>query len=318
MNKRGSTIFNLALALYAACAGRASAEAGLTAAAFLNAPLGARSAALGQAFTAVPGDVESLNYNPGALAFVPGSGVSASYLSGFNDAEHSFIAAPLKFGNLVLTPAYLHFTGGSMNLNLSDGTTGKVTAEDDRTIYISGAYRLRKDLGLGVTLKQTRSVLAETASASSLNYDFGALYKLGGGLSLGASLMNSGGGFKFEEKGDPAPAVQRLGAAYRVEMRPANLLDPSTDLLFCEAGFTADWISVYRDKGYYQAGVELSMGMSADLTLDLRAGYLFDRPGEGMTFGLGLRRNKWNFDYSLGTDKELSARQQVTLGYRFY
>ncbi|OGS13049.1 MAG: hypothetical protein A2285_06910 [Elusimicrobia bacterium RIFOXYA12_FULL_57_11] len=317
MTKPAATIFCLSLALGAAGAPRAAAEAGLTAAPALNAPMGARSAAMGQASAAVPGSAESLNYNPGALAFTPGSNIFASYLSGFDYTGHGFMAAPLKFGAFVFTPGYLYFNGGSMNLNLSDGTTGKVTAEDDRTAYASGAWRPVKRLGLGATLKHTRIVLAETASASALNYDFGALYVLDGGLSLGASYMNSGGGFKFEEKADPAPAVRRLGAAYRLELTPPNLLDPSTDLVFCEVLFTADWAGIYRERGYYQAGAELKMGMPMNLTLDLRAGYLLGRAAEGMTFGLGLGRDKWTFGYSLGAAKEINTRQQASLGYKF-
>lgn len=318
MKKPSATLFCLSLALCAACAGRAAADSGLTAAPALNAPMGARPAALGQAYTGVPGGAESLNYNPGALAFVRGLSVSAAYLRGFEDSVHGFIAAPFKFGALVLTPGYLYFTGGDIDLDLTGGTTGKVKAEEDRTAYASAAYRLSERLGLGFTLKHTRIVLAEAASASALNYDFGALYVLESGLSLGASYMNTGSGFKFEEKRDPAPAVKRLGAAYRLEINPPNLLDKSADLVFCEALFSADWIGLHKDKGYYQAGAELKMGMTRDLTMDLRAGYLFNRPEEGVTFGFGLFRDKWSFDYSLGAAKDLNSRQQASLGYKFY
>ncbi|OIO05115.1 MAG: hypothetical protein AUJ51_00470 [Elusimicrobia bacterium CG1_02_56_21] len=317
MRKTGAKIFSITLALCAAGAGLAAGEAGLAAAPGLNAPMGARSSGLGQAFTAVPGDGESLVYNPGGLAFSEGFSVSASYLRGFGDSGHSLISAPLKLGSFVLTPGFQYFDGGDIYLNLSDGTTGKVTAEDDRTVYISGACRLNKHFGAGATLKNTRIILAETASAAAVNYDLGVLYVTDGGLSLGASYMNGGGGFKFEESSDPAPSVKRLGAAYRVEINPPNLLDPSTDLTFSDAMFTADWIAPYKDKACYQAGAEMNMGMSTGFTLTLRAGYLFNRAAEGITLGFGVRKDKWIFDYSLSTAKALNARQQATLGYRF-
>jgi len=317
MKKPAAAIFYISLALCAAGAGRAAAEAGLTAAPVLNSPMGARSAALGQAFTAVPGDAESLNYNPGALAFAAGRTVSADYLRGFDGGGYSFIAAPLKFGNFVFTPGYLHFNSGEMDLNLTGFAPRKVTAETDSTVYASAAYRLGKRLGLGATAKRTRIELAETASASAVNYDFGVLYAMDNGLSLGASYMNSGGGYKFEERSDPSPAVKRLGAAYKLKVNPPNLLEPSTDLVYCEALFSADWIDVYKDKSYYQAGAELDMEMTMGLTVSFRAGYLFDRPEETMTFGFGLRGSRWAFDYSLGSAKEMSARQQAGLGYKF-
>lgn len=317
MTKTALKIISLSLAAWAACAGSSVAEPGLTAAPSLNAPLGARSAALGQAFTAVPGSPESLNYNPGALAFADGYSVTASYLRGFEDVGHSFLAATLKFGPLVLTPGYMHFNAGDIALNLTGGVTGKVNAETDSAVYASAAYRFSQRFGAGATLKRVRIELAETASASAMLFDAGALYSPGAGFTLGAALMNSGGGFKFEEASDPAPAVKRLGAAWRVEINPPNLLDPSTDLTHSDAMFTADWIGAYKDRGYFQMGAELNMEMRMGLTVSLRSGYQFDRPAEGLTFGLGFAANKWAFDFSFDTGKEMNARQQAGVSYKF-
>lgn len=307
----------LALAALAAAAAPASAEPGLTAAPSLNAPLGARSAAMGQAFTAVMGGAESLNYNPGALAFERRISVTASHLRGFEDMGHSFIAAPLPLGPLVLTPGYMRFDAGDISLNLSDGTRGKVNAETDSAVYASAALKAGSKLGLGVTAKHVRVELAETASASALLWDLGALYSPGGGFTFGAALMNSGGEFTFEQAGDPAPSSRRLGAAWRAVIDPPNLLDPSTDLVYSDAVLTADWVGYSKDKGYYQAGAELNMQMSLGLTMSLRAGYLFGRPAEGLTFGFGFAARKWSFDFSFDTAKEMNARQQAGVGYRF-
>jgi len=318
MKKKTGRLLYLALALCAACAESAAAGPGLTAAPALNAPIGARSAALGQAFTAVPGDAESLNYNPGALAFAPGSAVSASYLRGFGGISQSFIAAPLKFKDLVLTPGYMYFSGGDMNLNLSDGTKGKVTAEADGTVYVSAAYLLDGRLGLGATAKRTRVELAETASASAMNYDLGALYALGGGFTAGASYMNTGQGLKFEKKGDPAPAVKRLGAAYKLKFEQPHLFDPGSEALSCDLMVTADRIDAYRDGTYYQAGAELTTQLIGDFDVSLRIGYLFDRPAEGLTLGFGLREGRMALAYYFGPSKEINARQQFSLTYMFY
>ncbi|MCM2268034.1 MAG: PorV/PorQ family protein [Elusimicrobiales bacterium] len=306
-----------ALLLLLTLAAPAAAEPGLTAAQSLTAPLGARSAAMGQAFTAVAGGAESLNYNPGALAFSRGFSVTASYLRGFDDAGHSFIGAPLALGAVVLTPGYMHFNAGDIDLNLSDGTTGKVNAETDSAVYACAAWRLGGRLGLGATVKSVRLELAETATASSMLYDFGALYSAGRGLTFGAALLNTGRGFKFEEASDPAPALKRLGAAWQVEINPPNLLDPSTDLVYSDAVLSADWISPYKDRGYYQAGAELNMEMTMGLLVSLRAGYLFDRAAEGMTFGFGFAGKKLALDISFDTGKELNARQQAGLTYKF-
>jgi hypothetical protein len=317
MNRTAGKIFYFALAACTACTGLAYGEAGLTAAPALNAPLGARSSGMGRAFTAVMGGAESLNYNPGALAFEKGFSITASYLRGFEDVGHGFIAAPLPLGPLVLTPGFMYFSGGDINLNLSDGTTGKVNAENDRAVYASAACKLGGRLGVGLTAKHVRVELAETASAAALLWDFGALYSAGRGVTLGAAYLNSGGGFRFEQAADPAPAVKRLGAAWLVEINPPNLMDPSADLTYSEAIFSADWTGYYKDKGYYQAGMELNMTMSLGLIVSFRTGYLFDRPAEGLTLGFGIAGRDLAFDFSFSPAKAMNTRQQAGLTYKF-
>jgi hypothetical protein len=303
--------------LLAACAAPAAAESGLTAAPFLNSPMGARSSAMGQAFTAVAGGAESLNYNPGALAFEERFSVSASYMRGFGDVSHGFAAAPLPLGALVFTPGLMYFNAGNMHLNLSSGVSGNVAAEVDTAVYASAAWRPAERLGVGATLKYARLELAETASAAALLYDAGVLYKAGRGFSFGASLMNAGGDFKFEAVGDPPPTVQRLGAAWRVEFTPPNLLDNDADLVYCAAMFTADHIKARDEDAHSQAGFELDMDMAIGVHMAVRAGYLFDRPAEGFVFGFGLADDGWSLDLSFDTGKAMNARQQATLGYRF-
>lgn len=306
-----------ALLLLAACAAPAAAEPGLTAAPFLNAPMGARSSAMGQAFAAVPGGAESLNYNPGALAFEERFSVSASYMRGFGDVAHGFAAAPLPLGRFVFTPGLMYFNAGNMYLNLSSGVSGNVAAEVDTAAYASAAWRPTGRLGVGATLKYASLELAETASASALLYDAGVLYKAGRGFSLGASLMNAGGDFKFETVGDPPPTVQRLGAAWRVEFTPPNLLDKDADLLYCAALLTADRVKARDEDAHYQAGLELDMDMAVGVHMAVRAGYLLDRPAEGFVFGFGLSDGDWSLDLAFDTGKAMNARQQATLGYRF-
>ena len=109
-------------------AGRAYAESGLTGAPILNRPVGARSSGMGRAFAGVPGDPESVMYNPAGLAFVPETGAYMAYMNGFGGGSYGFVAVPLKLKKLVLTPALQYYDSGKMNLDLSDGTSGSVTA----------------------------------------------------------------------------------------------------------------------------------------------------------------------------------------------
>lgn len=295
----------------------ARAGAGLTGAPILNRPVGARSSALGRAFTAVPGDSESVMYNPAGPAFVSGPRASVSYMNGFSGGAYGSAAASVKAGNYVLTPAFLYYDSGRMTVNRSDGSGGEVTAELDKVAMLSAAFKLLPELSVGGTVKSTSINLAETASASALNYDVGALYSMKNGFSLGAAALNNGGAVKFEEKSDPAPATLRAGFSYKVVVNPPNFLDPAADISYCDLVLVSDWSRVYREKGYYQSGLEMNMEMPNSVFFSLRAGYLFDRPEEGFVFGFGLSNGRWNFGFAFETADELDSRRPVSLSYEF-
>jgi hypothetical protein len=300
-------------------ASSASASSGLTGAPVLNTPIGARSTGMGRAFTAIPGDPETINYNPGALAFARGTNVSATYMSGFLDGSYGFLAAPVQLGAFVLTPAYFLFDSGSIDLKFSDPakTPVTVTAESDKVVYLSAAWQPAAGLGIGATVKRASLELAETASASATLYDIGVLYSGKGGLSLGASLLNSGGDIKFETQGDPAPRTKKAGASYKFDINPPDLLDPGEDIIRCEMLLSADWTRTDEEKGYYQGGTEIKMTIPRNLAFAFRLGYLAGRDSAGMTYGLGLRVKSLGIDFSFTPSEALDSVSQATLSYKF-
>jgi len=305
------------LTLLAAWAGAAAASSGLTGAPVLNTPIGARSSGLGRAFTAVPGDPEAISYNPGALAFAEKVSVSATYMSGYLDGSYGLLALPVQLGKFVLTPAYFFFNSGPIDLNLSDGTRETVTAELDKVAYLSAGWRPSPELGAGFTLKRASLELAETATATSLNYDFGVLYAAPSGLSFGAAYLNNGGDIKFEERGDPPPRTKRLGASYKFKVQPPNLFDPGADIVDCDMLLALDWSRTDKEKGYYQGGTEAAMLLGDGVTFDLRFGYLAGRKSAGMTYGLGLAGKNWGVDCSFMPSETLDTVSQATLNYKF-
>ena len=304
-------------ALLAAQAGAAMAAAGLTGAPVLNTPIGARSSALGRAFTAVPGDAEAINYNPGALAFTSSANVSATYMSGFFGGSYGFLAAPVPLGTFTLTPAYLFYNSGTMNLNLSDGTKATVTAEEDKAGYLSAGWRPVPRLGVGATVKRVSTNLAQSASASSTHYDFGILYAAGNGLSFGASYLNSGGEIKFETNGDPPPRTKRLGASYKFDAAPPSLSDPDSSITRCDVLLSADWSRTDKEKSYIQAGLESDMTLWNGSVFTPRLGYLAGRSVGGVTLGLGLAWRNWTFACSFAPSAALETVSQATVGYKF-
>ena len=164
----------------------ASAESGLVGGEFLRLPIGARAAGMAQAFTAVPADTpDALLYNPASNAFISTITVSADYMRGFGEDSTGLFAGAVPLGRVVLTPALLYYNAGTMNLNLSDGTQGSVTAEEDNIYIFAAAVRVFDWLAIGGAYKSWRSTLAETATAKGVSYDLGALVKLPYGFTAG-------------------------------------------------------------------------------------------------------------------------------------
>lgn len=306
----------LPLAAMALCALGAAADTGLTGAPILSRPVGARSSGMGRAFVAVPGEAESVMYNPAGTAFIPAASVYVAYMNGYGCGHYGAAAAPLRLGRLTLTPAFIYFNSGSMNLDLSDGTRGTVTAEFDKVGAVSAAFLPSARLALGGTLKLTSINLAETASASARHYDLGALYRVSDSFSLGASAMNNGQSIKFEGTGAPPPATLRAGFAFKTEF-DAERLDSSSDVSYSDIVVTADWSRASKEQGYYQAGAEMNLKMRIGIMLSLRAGYLFDRDDEGLTFGIGLRQNRWTFGVAYEASGDMDNRVPVSLAYNF-
>lgn len=316
IHSHARTVF-LCASLLALAAGAPRADTGLTGAPILNRPVGARSSGMGRAFTAVPGDAESLMYNPAGLAFVTDRRAYAAYMNGFGGGAYGFAALPVKAAAFVLTPALLYYNSGTVDLNIGGADAGSVTAELDKVYMLSAAFRPLPGLALGATVKRTSIELAEAASASAVHYDLGLLYAPGKGLSFGAAALNNGGAIKFEEKGDPAPAALRAGLLYKFVVDPPDQLDSSADVSYLDLVFATDWSRIIREKGYYQSGLEMNMQIRNSVFLSVRAGYLFSRGEEGFTMGFGVKQGPWDFGFAYETAKKLEARHPVSLSYGF-
>lgn len=298
--------------------GAAAAESGLVGAPILVRGIGARSCGMGQAFAAAQGDTENIIYNPGGLAFMPATAVSATYLRGLNGDAHGLLVASVKLGNIVvLTPAILYYNAGSMELNLSNGTQGTVTAEEDKVGMLSASFKPLPFLGVGGTIKSVKLKLAETASASGTFFDLGATAQLPYNLSAGASYQNIGGDIKYETVGDPAPKLLRLGAAWKWTTNQDSIGDVNGLFDIMDVTLAMDWYKLNKEGTFTQAGGELAWHLSDDTIVYGRAGYLFDRDTENFTAGVGARQGRYSLNYAYGGASELSARHQFTLGFSF-
>lgn len=307
-------------ALLVSGAGRpAAAEAGRTAAVFLRRALGARAAAMGGAHAAVldPGP-DAPQFNPAGLALVTRPALASSYLNGFGGVSHGHLAYahPLRVGTL--GAGLLYFNAGTLELNLTNGQRGTVTAEEDTAWTLSYGLPLAAGLSAGLTYRYLRLELAEAAHAVSHQGDGGILWRTPlPGVALGAAYQYHGGDIVFEEAGDPPPKTWRYGFALRLPSIDAKKVDPQADLEAFDLTLAGDVVNTVLDDPSPRAGLELGLTPASISRVALRFGWVFNRYAEGMTFGAGFRSGRLTLDYGYGSARELRALQNVTLGLLF-
>ncbi|HNW93231.1 MAG TPA: hypothetical protein PKM88_10025 [bacterium] len=144
------------------------------AAAFDGNPVGARPLGMGEAFSAVPGDANCLQWNPAGLAFLTHKEFNSMYADLYGlDLKNSYItyASPWgENGGVGVDWARVGFDDSELYYN------------DDRVTF-AGGYRFLRDLSAGMAARyygqdiklDNRSV----GSGSGWGFDFGLLYAFG-------------------------------------------------------------------------------------------------------------------------------------------
>lgn len=296
----------------------AHAESGLTAAAFLQRPLGARAAAMGGAHAAVRDSSDSAQYNPAGLATVSSTTVTTTYLAGLADSRFGLLQAvhPTRFGTF--SAGALYYTAGRVDLAFSNGTSRSVTAEENTAWTASYALRLLPGVWAGASYRFLRLRLAEEARATSSQMDLGGMVKLPlYGLCAGGSYQYLGPNITYEVDGDPPPRTVRYGLAFHFPDIDAKKLDPSVDLQAFDAIVAADMVHVLREKRSPRLGIELGLTPAMITRVATRFGWVMNRDSEAMTVGFGLEHGRLRFDFSFGRSRELDSVQQLSLTYHF-
>lgn len=286
----------------AARAGLCANEAGTGAAAFLNLPADARSAALGGAVTGSARGGMALFQNPAGLGAGPGEvAFSHSLLAEDISCDALASAVPLGFGGaLGLGAQYLRY-GSLASLDNTGLPAGSISPSDG-ALALGYGFALMKDVYLGAAGKYINSKISGSASALAL--DAGLLVG-GDELSVGFAAQNLGKPMKFRDEGAPLPANLRAGLY--AHYSPA--LQWSVDFNFPRQGRA--WIG---------AGAEYALARGEAWSLLARAGYntaaLDTRRVNGLSAGFGLARKGVALDYAFRTMGLLGATHHFGLTCR--
>ena len=300
-----------------------SAGPGRTGAQILNLGGGARARALGDAFSAMSGDVTTSLWNPSGLAELPESklrsgkqGVQASmfytdYSAPFGEAGeglyYTFLSGAIPLGDVGTIGATLQMQGqGTIAVTTdSPDVLREESLGTNFALTFSYADRITDSLSAGINGKMIRMVLGRE-SGSSYALDLGAQYLLPFELmptTVGAAIQNVGPGISFidENQADPLPRFLRIGTS-------TSLYQDRYNHVRLVSGITAYIDKLAENEDELAVDLErLNAEREEALT---RAQLLSDR-------GVGIRAFEWrHLQKNLGLEYWLGNILALRVGYK--
>lgn len=259
-------------------------DAGTSGLSFLKLGAGARPSGMGEAFTAISGDIFSLYWNPAGIARHDGAEFAFMHNQWFQDVslEYAAFCTGYKKNVMGLSLTLSQVT----NLERREGPTENPIGyfdEHDLSFALSWARKLNDKLDLGISGKFLYEKI-DFSSATGLGFDLGGIYWLRSNIQLGGAILNLGSKMKFEQESFNLPTRYKVGAAYLGHEKYLNgdfilsldLVKPNDNDL--KVHFGGEY--TYKEK------------------FILRSGYQAGYDNKNISLGLGLKIKKYAIDYA--------------------
>ena len=263
---------------------------------------GARAAGMGEAQVSLADDATAVYWNPSGLASIEGTSFAL---------QHSEWLSTIRISSAAFRHATdygvfgVHFSGMYMD-EIPKVETASGTAIGNFNVYevsvaVAWAMRFRDVWDVGVAVKGLNSKLDET-SASGWAVDAGLRFHTKiEGLTFAAVAQHLGPDMTFIADPFKLPATGRLGADYKRELAQNNDIVLAYDLELAN--------DAKDPRNHF--GVEYSY----QKMLSLRAGYKTGFESQSATFGAGLQRAGYSFDYAyIDISNDLGNSHRFSLG----
>ncbi len=301
----------------------AGGGAGSTSANFLKIGMGARAAAMGDAFTPVANDSTAVYWNPAGMMLTRGTGYSLSHAEWMQDVRHEHLSVTHRkgkegaYGGSLTYLGVRPFRGALETVAGEYGGVGDTISAYNFALSLAYAQRLgywkpRKIFNktlLGFKVTFLREKMVDTG-ATGMSMDIGGMYEIKRRRTyISLVLGNLGTSLKGREQ----PAVFTLGASHQLR----KLLLDRDKLTFA---FDTD--------SYNDTGARVNLGTEylarfGKTDLALRGGYRtgYDLDGTaGVCLGAGVLQRLDSFDvgldYALAPYGVLGTTHRVTLNLR--
>jgi len=266
--------------------------------AFLKIPTGSRPIALGEAYTALATDINSIYWNPGGLVYSRNKEVLLMRSFWLLQTSYNYLAFSLPsqgYGAFGLGVSYLGY-GSFDAYDRHYQPLGNFSAYD-MNVSVSYSQVLTSSIALGVNFKYIMEKIEES-SGKAFGLDIGArLRQQQSPLSFAFVVRNIGTSMKLDSEGYPLPLSMTIGGLYA-----SNKLIIPADL------------SYSTDDGFQiSLGTEYSFGN----IMSIRGGYkLGATPGglSGLRAGCGFNFNKLYLDYAFAPYANFGSSHIFTLG----
>jgi hypothetical protein len=261
--------------------------------------VGARAAAMGDAYVAIADDATAVYWNPAGIARLSGQSVTLNHTAW--PADILFDQAAYVF-NVKWIPGMLGVNVRALTMSrdivrttyLPEGT-GDTFDAGEWAYGITYARSLTDKFSAGFSVNYVQTGLADVKGKST-TFDFGTLYDVGVlGAKIGMSIQNVGSDMTFITDKVKMPVFFRVGGSLNVFQQGDN----SEKL---------NWGAEY---GYHDF-------------LFLRGGYKFNYDTEGLTAGLGVKfpltiakASVARLDYAYQDLKYLNAAHRISLNVSF-
>ena len=277
---------------------------------FLKIGVGAREASMGEAFTSLSNDVNSVFWNVAGIGFITNRQITFSHAEWLVESSHDAFVISFPIRSFVLAVSGISFQIKEFEETtvLDPNGTGNMVGAGDYLVGFALARRFTDKLTIGMQMKYAQETL-DNRSFSNVLFDIGTIYYTGfHDLKLAFSLQHFGPDMRLADQQFRMPLLFRIGASDRIFSSGMHKLVVSTDLV--HPTDANEWLNVGAEYKFLDI-------------LALRSGLQVNDKEERFTAGFGLqvpqkRKLRTSFDYAYVAFGEIfGATHRFTVALSF-
>ncbi|MBS1517195.1 MAG: PorV/PorQ family protein [Bacteroidetes bacterium] len=276
--------------------------AGNTGFSFLKSGVGARSLAMGEAYSSVTEDASAFFYNPARLNQGSKTNVLIMHNASAQDLNTDFVAVKFPFGEKISMGIGFHTTGIN-DIEVRNIPGAALDKFDSRNLStgVSFGYMINREISVGITGKLLYEKIY-VDEASGVGFDFGTNYSKDN-YSFAFVISNIGSVNALKNQETKLPSSVRFGGSYKFSK-------DKFDFNLALEGFKT------LDGGTFHAHTGAEAGYK-DIVF-LRLGYQSSYENKSITTGIGFKYKALNVDYAFIPSKNSFGSGNVfSLGINF-